>query len=83
MTLKVHPPGHEIFASESFERLMGCSHERFIKDGAYESFCDAQSLPRLLKAFDSMQAGLNVDVQIHGHNYRGQELWLRVQSRPV
>jgi PAS domain S-box-containing protein len=83
VTLKVQPPGHEIFASESFERLMGCSHEQFIKDGAYERFCDAQSLARLLKAFDSMQAGLNVDVQIHGHNYRGQELWLRVQSRPV
>lgn len=83
VTVLDRPPGYEIFASESFDRLMGCTHEQFLARGAYEQFCDANSLPRIRGAFDRMQAGLTVDLQIRGRNIQGKELWLRVQSRPV
>jgi PAS domain S-box-containing protein len=83
VTLRDPPLQDEIFASASFERLMGCTHDAFLAAGGLVSFCIGASKPRMERAFDRMRAGLRADVTLQGRNHRGEEMWLRVQSTPV
>jgi PAS domain S-box-containing protein len=83
VTLRDPPQQDEVFASASFERLMGCTHDAFLASGGLVAFCDEESAPRMERAFDRMRAGLRSDTLVQGCNRRGEALWLRIQSTPV
>ena len=83
VTLRDPPQQDEIFASASFERLMGCTHDEFLRGGGFLVFCDDASRAPMERALDRMRAGLKTDTTIHGRNRRGEGLWLRIQSLAV
>jgi PAS domain S-box-containing protein len=83
VTLRDPPLQDEVFASSSFERLMGCTHDAFLAAGGLMGFCDVLSKPDMERAFDRMRAGLRADVTVQGRNFRGEAMWLRIQSTPV
>ena len=72
-----------VYASESFEPLMGCSHDEFVARGGWNWFCDAASLERLQVAHHKVVQAKRAEVDIHGINARGERVWLHMSSLPV
>jgi PAS domain S-box-containing protein len=75
--------GRLVYASETFEPVMGCSFAEFLARGSWLSFCDAESEPRWLAALKQMRHGEPVFIELHGCTAAGREAWLRLQSVPV
>ncbi|HEV7633112.1 MAG TPA: PAS domain-containing protein [Steroidobacteraceae bacterium] len=82
---RVQPDGSPkiVFASDSFEQLMGCSHDEFIARGGWRWFCDAPSFEQLQTAHEGVLQARRADVDVNGTNARGERVWLHIRSLPV
>ncbi len=72
-----------VYASASFEGVMGCTRAEFDARGGWATFCSAESLADYERHIDWLRAGLRMQVDLHGTNFRGEERWLRMRSMPI
>lgn len=72
-----------VYTSESFDALMGCSHDEFLARGGWEQFFDDASLRAWNDAGTRMRRGERVKVELHGRTSAGRDTWLLLQTLPM
>lgn len=73
---------HPIWVSEGFERVYGCTLERFIELGG-KGFYDRATWAQILEGVSTVASGADVTLNVSLKNAEGAERWLRVVARAV
>jgi PAS domain S-box-containing protein len=75
-----HP--YPTWVSDGFERVYGCTLDRFVELGG-KAFYGAAARAQILAGASAMASGSNLDITVPLKNVHGFQRWLRVVARSV